>query len=341
MGKLIPKTGKIGIGKKAIFFTFIAITIMALFIILFAPSTDTSLESNSGQALRARISVVDSYVSDLQNRYFEMMLRAATYKTALSLVFYMNATDSYLPNLDSVFQEVIINGTINKVPIDSFTKKKLMENSTLKNLSDKIIRSANDTLNVDTVIIIKNVSVFQTGPWNIDSKLNVNFSVKSNVAQWSKSAVVVSSVSIEGLYDPYYLVNTNGAYSSQIKRSSIGQNMWNITKVRAHLRNGTYVYWQNSNAPSFLMRLTNTITNSSCCGIESLVNPNKISPSDQMRSYVDYQFWGGSSIPCSQIYNITNWLTGGGLWDEFRFFKLDLNHTVLYNITAYDAVRAC
>ena len=284
-------------------------------------------------------------MSDLQNKYFETVLRANTYKTVLSLIYYMNSTDRYIKNFDAVFYEVSLNGTINNVPIDSITQKKIMENNTLNNWTRKIINSSNDTLNVGTTIIIKNVSLYQTSPWSLESTASINFTVKSNVAVWEKSVTVTTSMSIEGLYDPYYLVNTGDIYSNQIKKSSVEFNQWNLTKTREHLRNGTYVHWEQSNAPSFLMRFVNDTTNSSCCGIESLVNPNKLSMSDLNESYIDYQFWNStytSTGQCSRLlYNITNPLTGAGLWDEFRYFKLDIEHVVLYNITSEYLTKTC
>ena len=327
--------------NKGIFFTFIAITMMAVFLFVFTPQADISLQKNT-QAIDIRISVVDNYISDLENRYFETVLRASTYKAILSLVYYLNTTGSYLSNFDASFSEVMMTGKINGVAIDSITGKKIMENSTLTDWSNKIIETAKDTLKVNTTIDIINVSAFQTNPWDIGSSMSVKFTVTSNVAEWKKSAVITTTISIEGLKDPSYLVNTSGAYANQIKRSSVDFDKWDITKVREHLRNGTYVHWENSDAPSFLMRFTNTITNSSCCGIESLVNPNKISPSDIIDSYVDYILWSpANNMPCNQLYNITNPLTGGGLWDEFRYLKLDVNNTARYNITAQDAVRTC
>lgn len=324
-------------GKKGIFFTFIAITIMAIFILISTPPADVSLQKDT-QAIRARIGSVDNYVDDLQNRYFEAVLRATTYKTILSLIFYMNSTGSYLPNLNSAFTEVFVNGTINRVPIDSITGKKIMENNTFTNWSSKITQAAADTLNVNTTIIIGNVSVLQTTPWSIGSSMSVNFTVKSNVAEWGKSAIITTSTNIEGLPDPYYFINTRstGSYTNLVKKSSVEFNQWNIASTREHLRNGTYVHWQSSGAPSFLMRFTNTITNSTCCGIESLVNPNKVTPSDQRESYVDYLFWSHTfKDDCAQLYNITI------LWDEFRYFKLDFEHVVLYNITSQDSIGTC
>ena len=332
---------RISMKKKGIFFTFIAITIMTIFVLVFTPQADVSLNKDV-EAVASRIGSVDSYVNDLENSYFETILRATTYKAILSLIFYMNSTGSYITDMDSAFKDVMLTGKIVGVDIDSITGKTIMKDSTLTNWSNKIMQTAADTLNVNTTITIINVSVFQADPWNIKSSMSVNFTVKSNVAKWEKSAKIAASISIEGLNDPYYLVNTDGAYTNKIKKSTVAFNQWNIAKLREHIRNGTYVHWENSNAPSFLMRFTNTITNSSCCGIESLANPNRITPPDVIDSYADYILANPIvNTSCSELYNITNPSTGGGLWDEFRYFKLDSDHVVLYNITAQDSIGAC
>ncbi|MBI2659224.1 hypothetical protein HYX05_03965 [Candidatus Woesearchaeota archaeon] len=332
---------RMGMKKKGIFFTFIAITLMAVFILVFTPQADISLKKDT-QSVASRISSIDSYVSDLQNNYFETILRAVSYKTVLSLIFYMNETGSFVPNIDSAFYEVAMNGTISNVPIDNITGKAIMENNSLSNWSNKITETAQDTLNVNTTIKIINASITQTSPWSIDAIMAVNFAVKSGIASWEKNSTIKSSFGIEGLPDPYYLVNTGGNYANYVKKSTVEFSQWNITKVREHVRNGTYVHWQDSKAPSFLMRFTNTIEPSACCGIESLANPNRIVPSDVIDSYADYILGNPlNDVPCSELFNITNPATGGGIWDEFPYFKLDFEHVVLYNITSQDSIGTC
>ncbi|MBI2646868.1 hypothetical protein HYW99_00135 [Candidatus Woesearchaeota archaeon] len=330
--------------KKGIFFTFIAISIMILFTLIFTPQADISLRKDT-RAIKARIGNINSYVDDLEYRYFETVLRATTYKTILSLIYYINSTQQFLDNLDSAFYEVALNGTINGYNIDLITGKKIMYENNLTYWSDKIAETARQTLNVNTTIHISNVSINQTTPWSIDARLSLDITVISSVAIWKKTNItILTSIDIHGLHDPYYLVNTNGQYSYRINKSEIEFNKWNISNVRDHINNETYVHWQNSQAPSFLMRFTNTIERSLCCGIESLVNPNRISPSanNVNESYVDYIFWSPEiETRCEELYNLTNPQTGGGLWDEFMYFKLDLNHTILYNITDNDAVGNC
>ncbi len=319
--------------KKAIFFTFIAIIIMAIAILIFTPQADVSLGKDT-QSIRAKIGAVDNYVDDLQSQYFETVLRASAHKAVLSLALYENSTGTFLGNFDSAFSEVILTGKINGVDIDSITGKKIMLNNTLSDLNKRISETAKDALNVNTMIIVNNVSAGQTNPWNIDAMLDVNLTVTSDVAEWRARKTIRTMFSIEGLPDPYYLVNTKStsSYTNTIKKSGVAFNQWNIGNARESLRNGTYIHWQDSNAPSFLMRFTNTVSNSSCCGIESFVNSNKIMPSDQKESYIDYLFWSHRfKDDCTQLYNIN------GLWDEFNFFKLDFDNVLRYNLTQNSA----
>lgn len=341
MGKMIPKN----ISKKGIFFTFIAITMMTIFILVFTPQVDLSLQKDT-QALNARISTINNYINDLQYNYLRAVMRVTGQKTIESLIFYMNSTGTFLSDFDSAFQEVFVNGTINNVQIDSITVKKIMDNRTFTNWSSRISQSSLNVLKVNTTIFVENASATQTNPWEIDLILKINLSVKSNVAEWNKISTIKTTLPIEGFYDPSYLVNVNVldsySYGKKIKNADMQFNKWNITYVRYHLRNDTYVYWGNANAPSYLSRFTNTFTPSSCCGIESLVNPNLLPSKDLMDSYVDYIFWNpADNTPCSLLYNITNTITGGGIWDEFRYFKLDFEHLTKYNVTGNDAVRAC
>jgi hypothetical protein len=330
MGKM---TG-LRFGRKGIFFTFIAVMIISVFIIIYTPPADVSVRKDM-HAVDSRIELLNTYINDLETFYFETVAKATAHKTIFSLILYMNSTGSFIADIDRSYEEVFINGTINGVSIDSFTGAKIMENSSLSNWTKLIIDTASDTFNANTSIKINKITANQSRPWNLDSTIIMDLHVDSDVASWDKKNVSITVTnSIEGFPDPYYLVNTNGAYHNNIISSGVVFNKWNISQVREHLRNGTYVYWQNSDAPSFLMRFSNDMGNSSCCGIESLVDPGRVTPSDRIESYVDYLFWTGRfSDKCNFLYNITNPPIQIGLWDEFRYFKLDLIHVSKYNIT--------
>ncbi|HLG24898.1 MAG TPA: hypothetical protein VI564_08260 [Candidatus Nanoarchaeia archaeon] len=318
--------------KKGVFFTLISITIMAILIIIFSPSADYGLKKNQ-QSDNVRIGSVDQYIEMLETSYFEIVLRSSTLKAVTSLIYYSNQTGSYVKNLDSSFYEVMLNGTINGVAIDSVTGKKIMTNNTVKNWSKKMESISKQTLNVVTIINVTNISLSQSNPWTIESTMRMNITVQSNVATWNKESVIKSEISIEGLYDPQYLLHTSGLYGKKVRKSGVEFNKWNVTKVEDGIRNGTYVHWISTDAPSFIQRIKNDSTPSACCGIESFADPNQLSPNDQFESYVDYNMWNHNFSSCSVLYNITNPSTGGGVWSNYKFFKLDLDHLVRYNIT--------
>ncbi len=323
-------------GRKGIFFTFIAITIIAVFILVYTPSANITLQKGT-ESVKSRIEIINRYVDELEDEYLETVLRASAHKAILSLIYYINSSSppQYLSNFDTAFYEVIVQGNINNVPIDSITGRKIMDNNTLTNWTTRINHTAKDTYNVNTWIRINNVSASQSKPWTVDVYLNLNLTIQSEVANWEKGNVTIrTSVDIEGFHDPYYIVNTNRQYSPKIKKSSVEFNRWNLTYAREHIRNATYVHWQDSEAPNFLMRFTNNIVASNCCGIESLVNPNMIAVADQRESYADYLFWTHAyNSQCPLLYNITKPPTNIGLWDEFKYFKLDFDHVVKYNVT--------
>ncbi len=347
--------GEIKLRKKAIFFTFIAITTTILFIFLFTPQAGISLDRNT-EAVKGRIGSVDNYVNDLKNRYFENILRSTSHRAMLSLVSYIEVKKSFIPESDfnSVFSEVMLSGNIsdpigsnNHVPIDTITGKSIMTGNTLLDWSAKIKNAAKDTLNVDTTITIKpsSVNVSQDTPWKLEPNMELDFTVKAGDAnaEWTGSKLAITTnMSILGFNDPYYLVNTNGAYKNPIKKSNVEPTEWDIAKVTAQLKDGNYTHFRDSEGMSFLMKLTGALKQSACCGIESFVAPSIASPSEQKEVYLDYLFWNPSSNPTCptplagqpELYTIT------ALPAQFNGFKLDPASVFRYNIKG-NAVKSC
>ncbi|MDP7244467.1 MAG: hypothetical protein QF568_03920, partial [Flavobacteriales bacterium] len=88
-------------------------------------------------------------------------------------------------------------------------------------------------------------------------------------------------------------------------------------------------------APSFLMRFYNDISASSCCGIESLVNPNNPSISNKDVSYVDYLYWSSVENCANPPYTL---LRVDKIHTEFPNFKFDLNHLAKYKLSADEQI---
>ncbi|MCH8004503.1 MAG: hypothetical protein IH934_07800, partial [Nanoarchaeota archaeon] len=277
------------LGKKGIFLTFIAISIIAVFIVIFNP-TDISLRKDA-LVIKTRVSNINNFVLDLENVYLERILQSTSIKAISSLILYMKAENKFLTDFEAKFTEVLLTGKIDDIPIDDITGQNIMKGNTYINWTDKVINISEDIFNVNINITVRSIDVFQLTPWTITVGANISFSVNSETASWDKNVSIKTKIAIERFDDPYYLINTGGSYINRVNRSNIKFNEWNISNLKDHIRIGTYVHFENSKAPSFVMRFTNTSLKSSCCGIESLVDPNKLSNKDQIESYADYLFF--------------------------------------------------
>ena len=333
------------LGKKGMFLTFISISLIAVLIIIFTPS-DITLRKDAS-VVETRASNVNNYVLDLENVYLERTLHATGTKTIIALIEYMEAetirtgTEVFLTDFEADFKQVLLYGTIGDPPqpIDNFFDPDIMTGNTYDDWIDKIIITAKDVFNVDTTFTINGIKVYQIRPWFVDVDADVSFSVYSETASWNKeNAIIKAEIEIENFNDPYYLVSTGGSYANKIRKSGTKFDEWNIEKVKDFIRDGNYTHWENGNAPSFIMRFTNNLGASSCCGIESLVNPNNPAISDKDVSYADYKYWSATLLcPNSNLY-IVNGITGPS--PLFPNFKLDLDHVVKYNLLP-NAVLKC
>ena len=326
-------------GKKGIFLTFIAISLIAAFILIFLPS-DISLKKNI-PVVKTRVTNINEYVLDLENIYLKTALESSGTKATIALTEYMKTQNRFLTGFEDDFKQVLLTGDIDGIPIDNFIEPDIMAGNTYPDWLEKIKAAADGAFNVNTnfeAISLNNIEVYQARPWLLTVDANVSFTVSSETASWKKNILVRSEIDIQNFNDPYYLVNTAGSYANRINKSSVNLNEWDINNVKDHIRHGTYVHFEDSKAPSFIMRFTNTSLNSSCCGIESLANPNKPAIGDEMESYADYLFFNHTyQDKCTQLYNITE----PSFKSEFPGFKLDFEHLELYNLISSGTVRAC
>ena len=322
--------------KKGIFLTFIAIAIIAAIIIIFTPS-GINLGKNV-PVIKTRVSNVNEYVLDLENVYLERTLQATGRKTIIALIRYMteetikNGEENFLTDFNAAFSEVLLDGKIGGVDIDTYYDDTIMTGNTYNDSLDKIKTIAKSTFNVDTSFVINNIQVAQVTPWFVDAEADITLSVTSETASWEKNVIIKTVIDIENFDDPYYLVKTSGDYVNKIEKSGIKFDEWGVDGVNDHISKGTYVHFENGNAPSFIDRFTNNIAQSPCCGIESLVDPNSAAISSKFVSYVDYSYWETLSDCDNQNLYEINGVTSG--------IKLDFGSIGRYKLLA-DADKIC
>ena len=289
-------------GKKGIFLTFISIAIIAAAILIFTPS-DVNLKKDLS-VVKTRVSNVNEYVLDLENVYLERTLQATGRRTIIALIKYMEAetirtgTEVFFSDgvddslyFKDVFSQVLLDGTIGDTP-QTLSE---MTGNTYNDRLGEITTTAKNAFNIDTVYGISEIRVSQTGPWFVEVEADLSFNVSSETATWNKTATIKTEISVEGFEDPYYLVKTSGIYKNTIRKSGTQFDEWTVDKVNDFIADGNYTHFENSNAPSFIMRFYEDTSASSCCGIESIIDPNDLAildlPSDVALRYIDYKFF--------------------------------------------------
>ena len=328
------------LNKKGLFLTFISIAIVAAMIAVFTPP-NISLEKDIS-AVKARVENVDDYVFDLENVYLENTLNAIGRRAIIALIDYMQeetirtGTEVFLADFHAAFSEVLLDGKIGGVPIDNFIEPNIMTANTYNDKLNEIKNKAQKSFNVGTSfnpVTPNDIRVQQLTPWFVNVEMDVSFTVTTaeGTATWTRNVTIITDIAVERLKDPYYLVKTNGAYENIINRTGTKFDEWNANKVKDFIRNGNYTHFQSSNAPNFLSRFINDVAASSCCGIESLVNPNNPAISNKDVSYADYRYWSDAAncaSPPRSLFRVN------AINAEFPNFKFDLDHLAKYKLTA-------
>lgn len=317
--------------KKGIFFTFIAITIVAALLIFYTPIETFNIGTDAF-FVKTRVETINGFVEDLENSYFDDILKISSKKGILALISFME-DEGFYADIQSRYSEVVLSGTINGQTITS------MQGNTVNDWLSRMVNISKNSLNINTNFTVNRVEIYQIRPWFVELKLNVSFTLISETSSWNVTNYISNSeLSIENFQDPYYFLNTNGNFLSTINRSNVTPSQWNLEKVKDHIRQTTYTHFPNSQAPNFLMRFTNTSINSSCCGIESLANPPNLNLPDQVESYSDFLLFNHSyQNKCSELFNITE----SSFKSEFPHFKIDFDHLILYNISISDTRQSC
>jgi hypothetical protein len=350
------------IGKRGIFFTLIAIMLMTILVVAFTPQ-DYITYKDKIPTINSRFDIANDFVKRLKFSYVDASAQTAGRDAMIAMALYVNKTGYFASEttMNRTFVELMLNGTINGVPIECILDNKplsasaclplipnsykIMRDKTLLYKLEAIENSSQSTLLISTRFS-RNLRDYEfilyqsnaTGPWRVGINMTLNYSVDAQVSSWNVSQKLVTSFSIEGIPDPLFLAtSTNLTYITKTDRAG-----WGVKNLTWFIENRQYRL--QSEGPSFLMRLYGNIstgTGSICCGLESMVNP-AIMNVDKCRrkSYIDWCFYSNNCIPDiaggGKIWNVTAITTyTPGL--KYMGYKIDSFHVGIYNVT--DAVN--
>lgn len=304
--------------KKAVFFTFLSFTIITAIFMSFTGVPRISFYQDQ-DVIESEFLLLTSYTKDLQKNYVKNVIITQTYKAIEAMLNYNNDTGK-ITNVSREFGELISDGTLYGVP------RSEMSDQTIVDWTDKIDQMANEVYKIDSNLTIYNATISQVSPWHL--RVVSNFTVEThlkNMTYLFNDSIIVN-IPITGLRDPVYAINYNASHT--INKTEVID--WDRDAVIEMLQDRTYRHTMQS--PSFLMRLEGDNSNSTCCGIESLISSDYMTPVDYRVSYVDYLFWSRNRSCDDTEYEIYNF-TGVSDTAIGAGFKLDTEYAALYNLS--------
>jgi len=280
--------------KKAIFFTFIAISLAALLLFSYYSYTEYRL-SNKMSVIETRVDTINHFIKNIEID-LNKGLYISSFRTILALEEFIVKDGNFLDNVTIRFREAMINGTVNGSSVS------LIEDASFTDWGKKI---QGEALKVGIIMnfSINNLEIYQTNPWavEVNASVTLNISDVKNTARWMKNYSLKTTVPIADLEDPVYAVYSYGRVANKIRLSPYKDDLDNTVNLKMHI-NGSY-YIESANGPSFLMRLEGNL-NSSPSGIESIVNKNRFVAqglSTKTKSFVDYIYFSNVSTSHCQV----------------------------------------
>lgn len=288
--------------KKSIFYTISAIALTIVIITTYS-AYDTYRLSEKMDVVQTRIETVNFFIKDVE-RDIGKGMNIATFRTLLSFNQFIATNGTFIGNINEGFKESFLNGTINKQSLG------LMKDSTFTDWANKISAEANK-VDIKFNFTINDVKINHTDPWTVSVGLNISLNIrdKRNTSYWIRDRYLTNTISIIGLEDPLYIVNSKGRVTNVVVKSNITQFVigGKVDNLMKHMNNSWYV--ASNTSPSFLMRFEGNLGNSSY-GIESLVNLGEFEAQGltlKDRSIVDYIYFGTKSTTNFRVNATPEW----------------------------------
>ena len=323
--------------RKAIFFTLMSILIIELVVMSYLISIDINYNGRI-PTIQNRIKVADTYNKRIKESILDKLVKVGSYKAMQELLKeksqYSNAEE-----LNEYFTSIVFKGIIPGISSGITTIENVTLNSTLR----KLTKVMNETFHIDVIFNPKKLEVFQselTGPWLFAVNFSFDYFVGTNLGGWNTTnSSIIVTVPIIGLRDPLYLEHAR-TYEMFFKRSHSEHIVWNNETILNFT--AKKIYRHEVKAPSFVQRLLGSVSNSTCCGVESFINPKDISSlgGHKDESYVDYCFFGKKCHTQDydiyyRIYTVNQFVNGGpGIPSSYGKFKLDTYHMNLLGVNS-------
>ncbi len=328
------------IGKRGVFFTFTAVLLIMVILTAFTLGKRQIPLTSRIPVIKTRATQANTYLRSLEASLLPRIVADSGHRALLAMVNYSSDTGKPITNPSANFTELLLEGNISR------QRAPYMTNATFPDRFAEVAELAQDAYGINTTYEFHPISGSEfalvqdngTGPWHVRVEFNITLLVNATLMFWNTTRYITVLLPIEGLDDPYYAMNP-WDYQPVIRRTSIPENNWSLTAFRGHVGNVTYDH--DVQAPDFLTRLANSsLPASSCCGIESPINPEEMGFTEKYNwSYVDHCFFGqqcnGSREGDKRLWSVKDFTDTG---DMGYGFLLTMHYIARYNLTEYELV---
>ncbi len=319
--------------KKAVVFTFIAISLLSVILIAFLINVANKNIQTKIQDTTVRVETLNSLAKSLENELIPEALRASSNRVILSWLYYLDHA-----NNDTLNPEFI---DPTKVSLNDNLKNALIKESYYKDLNNKVQLSYmydnKDKSNYTLPAVLNELSILannsgvifsyddpstyafaitQTSPWELDVAMTIPYyevsDAKKNIFWVFKDKQFSAKLNIQNYVEPFILVYYNRSVSI------------NKTKTAVFTAQGFRDFYQrpefiaHDDAPNFLSRMQGRF-DPSINGIETVLDPLYY-PNPNKYSNVDFQYW--------------NHIIGCGVIEpEFNEIYLNAEHDDFYSRT--------
>ena len=359
--------------RRGMFFTLVAILIITVVFVSFSPEYSSTIDYQT-EVTQSRVEAANELVETIKYSYVPAAIEASSYHALKWLSHDLKSAGSGFSSrtvFNESFEWMMMNGTLRCPTLPCPFYNPEMKKVNFRNLLNEMENASRDYSQIETEFTTKNfnLSLYQnreTGAFQVGVNLTINFSVDAGLARWDDLENISVFFEFEGIEDPLYAIHDTGLSGYVNVFNATNLTNYNISNTLLAIEQRTYRYAGERlvagpdkakyHAPSFLDRFVegDNVNNdmafgddhgtsedySACCGIESLINPNKMGlPSDPARSHADWCYFrtgtacvipdGGLPDP-RPIGCITD--TGQG---SFLGFALEPAHSETYNVTPY------
>lgn len=275
---------KIKITKKGAVFTISAIVITGIMLAVFFSFQETPADYHL-KYVKTRVKQTNNYLNQIDD-FVQENLREATSATLNEMVNNLAVNGFTTPaDFDKNLYSCIINES--NLPWCSGQNSLQGKLTEFSAFGQKYVGLTNLTIKIKNG---NDLQVTQTSPWTITTNVNLTVYAQDGFAEWNITNMSVSSTfPIYGMRDPTYFVKNGNAASigivDQYKNTTRviftrEVSEWN-TASGFNSNMGKGMYFNTTIGVSYLDRLRNNISASSCCGIASFLTNDVVNESQR------------------------------------------------------------